>query len=259
MRSGLRRQPPSRSLLAAAATIGGALVFEHGSAARPCKLCLIQRNPYYVAMPLALCGGRRCRRRVARIGLWLLAARLPRERRSRGLSRRRRMGLLGRARAIAAAAPAPGAGTVGDFLNQLETTRVVSCTEAAWRFLGLSLAGWNVLISLALAALAAAAAARRRGRPSAARARCPSRDSRASCRAGSSAGTGGRWSAGRGRSARRASGAATSRPRGAGGRPFADCRGSRPRRRSPRSCARPWSGGSRGRRSGPRGRRNIGR
>jgi len=36
----------------------------------------------------------------------------------------------------------------------------VSCTEAAWRFLGLSLAGWNVLISLALAAFAALAAAR---------------------------------------------------------------------------------------------------
>jgi disulfide bond formation protein DsbB len=34
----------------------------------------------------------------------------------------------------------------------------VSCTEAAWRFLGLSLAGWNVLISLGLMALALAAA-----------------------------------------------------------------------------------------------------
>jgi disulfide bond formation protein DsbB len=54
-----------------------------------------------------------------------------------------------------------GAGNVGDFLNQLQSTRVVSCTEAAWRFLGLSLAGWNVLISLALAAFAASAAARK--------------------------------------------------------------------------------------------------
>ena len=32
--------------------------------------------------------------------------------------------------------------------------RVVRCDEAAWRFLGLSLAGYNVLISLALAAIA---------------------------------------------------------------------------------------------------------
>ena len=50
---------------------------------------------------------------------------------------------------------------MGDFLSQLQTTRVVSCTEAAWRFMGLSLAGWNVLISLALAALAALTASDR--------------------------------------------------------------------------------------------------
>jgi disulfide bond formation protein DsbB len=38
---------------------------------------------------------------------------------------------------------------------------VVSCTEAAWRFLGLSLAGWNALISVALAVLGVLAAVRR--------------------------------------------------------------------------------------------------
>ncbi len=36
---------------------------------------------------------------------------------------------------------------------------MVRCDEAAWRFLGLSLAGYNALISLALAAIAAWAAA----------------------------------------------------------------------------------------------------
>ena len=36
----------------------------------------------------------------------------------------------------------------------------MSCTEAAWRFAGLSLAGWNALVSLALGLLAAWAAAR---------------------------------------------------------------------------------------------------
>jgi hypothetical protein len=55
-----------------------------------------------------------------------------------------------------AVASAPG--SVGDFLRDLERTRVVSCTEAAWRFMGLSLAGWNVLISLGLAGLAFAGA-----------------------------------------------------------------------------------------------------
>jgi disulfide bond formation protein DsbB len=36
----------------------------------------------------------------------------------------------------------------------------VSCTEAAFRVLGLSMAGWNVVVSLALAGFAAAATGR---------------------------------------------------------------------------------------------------
>ncbi len=43
----------------------------------------------------------------------------------------------------------------GPLLEQLQSVHVVRCDEAAWRFLGLSLAGYNVLISLALAAIAA--------------------------------------------------------------------------------------------------------
>jgi disulfide bond formation protein DsbB len=51
--------------------------------------------------------------------------------------------------------------TTGDLLQSLAKTQVVSCAEAGWRFAGLSLAGWNALISLALAALAAAGATSR--------------------------------------------------------------------------------------------------
>jgi disulfide bond formation protein DsbB len=43
----------------------------------------------------------------------------------------------------------------GPLLDQLRSVHVVRCDEAAWRFLGLSLAGYNVLISLVLAAVAA--------------------------------------------------------------------------------------------------------
>ena len=49
-----------------------------------------------------------------------------------------------------------GLGSANDLFNQLQSVNVVRCDEAAWRFLGLSLAGYNVLISLALAAVAAA-------------------------------------------------------------------------------------------------------
>jgi disulfide bond formation protein DsbB len=47
----------------------------------------------------------------------------------------------------------------GGLLNKLQSITVVRCDEAAWRFLGLSLAGYNALISLALAAIAAWGAA----------------------------------------------------------------------------------------------------
>jgi disulfide bond formation protein DsbB len=47
----------------------------------------------------------------------------------------------------------------GDLLSSLTNLTIVRCDEAAWRFLGLSLAGYDVLISLALAAIAAWGAA----------------------------------------------------------------------------------------------------
>ena len=50
--------------------------------------------------------------------------------------------------------PAPAAAGVQDLMKQLQTTRIVSCTEAAWRFLGLSLAGWNALASFGLLVVA---------------------------------------------------------------------------------------------------------
>jgi disulfide bond formation protein DsbB len=49
-------------------------------------------------------------------------------------------------------------GAGGDLLSQIQNTSVVRCDEAAWRFLGISLPGYNVLISLTLAAAAAWAA-----------------------------------------------------------------------------------------------------
>jgi disulfide bond formation protein DsbB len=40
-------------------------------------------------------------------------------------------------------------------LNQLQDIRIVRCDEAAWRLFGVSLAGYDVLVSLMLAAVAA--------------------------------------------------------------------------------------------------------
>jgi disulfide bond formation protein DsbB len=51
--------------------------------------------------------------------------------------------------------PLTDLGAGGDLLSSLNEISLVRCDEAAWRFLGLSLAGYDVLISLALAAVAA--------------------------------------------------------------------------------------------------------
>jgi disulfide bond formation protein DsbB len=153
------RQAALAVVLGAAATVGGALVFEHAFGYVPCKLCLIQRNPYYVAVPLGLVAAL-LPPRYTRAGLWLLALIFVI---SAGLGAYHsgvEWGFFAGPSDCGGGSGA-GAGNVGDFLNQLQSTRVVSCTEAAWRFLGLSLAGWNVLISLALSAFAAMAAARK--------------------------------------------------------------------------------------------------
>jgi disulfide bond formation protein DsbB len=140
-------------LVAAVATIGGALVFEHGYGYLPCKLCLQQRLPYYAAMPLALAAafapGRWARLGLAGLALlFLISAGLG------GYHAGVEWGFWLGPSDCGGGAATPAA-NVADFMKSLNQIRVVSCTEAAWRFLGLSLAGWNVLISLALAAVAA--------------------------------------------------------------------------------------------------------
>jgi disulfide bond formation protein DsbB len=64
-----------------------------------------------------------------------------------------------------AACAGGGPVNTGDILSTLKgTQRVVSCSDAAWRFMGISLAGYNTLIAGALSLLAFGAAAGRVGR-----------------------------------------------------------------------------------------------
>jgi disulfide bond formation protein DsbB len=147
-------------LIVAAATIGGAFVFEYGYGYLPCKLCLQQRLPYYAAMPLALAiafaPGRWPRLGLAGLVLLFLI--------SAGLGAYHagvEWGAWLGPSDCGGGAATPAA-NVADFMKSLNQVRVVSCTEAAWRFLGLSLAGWNVVISLALTAVAARGLARDR-------------------------------------------------------------------------------------------------
>ena len=51
-------------------------------------------------------------------------------------------------------------GKAGNLLDQLDKVKVIRCDEVQWRFLGLSLAGYNALISLLMAAIAGLGIAR---------------------------------------------------------------------------------------------------
>jgi disulfide bond formation protein DsbB len=51
--------------------------------------------------------------------------------------------------------PINSIGSTANLLKSLQDIRIVRCDEAAWRLFGISLAGYDVLVSLALAAAAA--------------------------------------------------------------------------------------------------------
>lgn len=148
-------------LIAAAATVGGALLSQHVGGLVPCKLCLWQRWPYYAGIPLAAATVLAPDPRLRRAGLGLLALVFLA---SAGLGAYHAGAEWGfwPGPSDCGGGTAP-AGSVDDLLKGLETTRVVSCTEAAWRLWGgPSLAGLNAIASVILAALAAWGAAKAR-------------------------------------------------------------------------------------------------
>jgi disulfide bond formation protein DsbB len=155
-RSGPERSAALAIAAIAAATLAGAWYFQLVLDVRPCPLCLEQRYAYYLALPLALlllfAAARRAPRPLLIAGFVLLA-----------------LAALGNAGLGVYHAgvewglwqgPSDCSGPIVDFskagglLGQLDSVKVIRCDEVQWRFLGLSLAGYNVLISLLLAALA---------------------------------------------------------------------------------------------------------
>lgn len=142
--------------LIAATTITGAWFFQLALEILPCPLCLEQRYAYYLAIPVGV--------------LTVLAARsgAPRPLLLAGLAILALATLanagLGTYHAgvewgfwkgpTDCSGPVVNLGSANDLLSKLDTVKVVRCDEVQWRFLGLSLAGYNALISLLMAAIA---------------------------------------------------------------------------------------------------------
>jgi len=153
----LRRESFELAGALALGALGLALIAEHAFGLTPCMLCLWQRWPYYLALPL-----------------FAVAIALPGERLRRGASLVLALVFLGSAglagyhlavEAKLLAGPASCGGVYsGDmpgldaFRERLTSARVAFCDEAAAAFLGLSLAGWNLLASMLIMSLCAASA-----------------------------------------------------------------------------------------------------
>ena len=134
--------------LGSAAALAGAYAFQYIGGLAPCHLCWLQRYPHFAAVPIGL-----------------LALLLPK-------------GLIGRlfplAGALAALTtagigayhsgverhwwPGPSTCTSGsianisaaDLLAKIQAAPVVQCDQVAWEMWGLSMASWNMLLSLVL-------------------------------------------------------------------------------------------------------------
>ena len=143
--------------LIAAATLAGAWFFQLVLGIVPCPLCLEQRYAYYLAVPLGLlvafAASREAPRPLLLAGLVIL------------LLAALYNAYLGAYHAgvewkfwpgpTDCTGPVGNLGSAGNLLERLDTVKVIRCDEVQWRFLGLSLAGYNVLISLLMAAIAA--------------------------------------------------------------------------------------------------------
>ena len=134
----------------AAATLAGAWFFQLVLDIRPCPLCLEQRYAYYLALPLALvvafAAARGAPRQVVLAGFAVLL-----------LAALANAWLGGYHAGVEwkfwqgptdCSGPVVDLGSAGTLLQRLDTVKVIRCDEVQWRFLGLSLAGYNVLISL---------------------------------------------------------------------------------------------------------------
>jgi disulfide bond formation protein DsbB len=156
----VRREPPLAAAaivaLVGLATIGGFFFFQYGMGLAPCHLCLQQRMSYYVAVPLAgllwLGAGHGASRKVLLLGFVVIA-----------LVMLWNSGLAAYHAGIEwklwagpqdCTGPIDKFGTVNDLMKQLQSISLVRCDVAQWRFLGLSLAGWDVPLSLGLAGVA---------------------------------------------------------------------------------------------------------
>lgn len=152
----MSRALPLVALLGPAAVLGAALFSQYVGGLAPCQMCIWQRWPHGVAIGLAALALLLGRGRPAALFLFLGALAL----------------LVGSGLGVfhagvelawwqgpteCSGAPATGL-SAADFVERLRAAPLVRCDVVAWSFLGISMAGWNAILSAGLAGVTLLAA-----------------------------------------------------------------------------------------------------
>ena len=149
---------PQRGLvlcaLISAALLGGALLFEHVGGMAPCSLCIRQRWAHVAVIVCAL-GWLVVSQPIGaslRAGLIITA-----------LAGITSVGVAGYHAGVewqlwagpaGCTASLSSGGSTADLVDSLLATPVVRCDDVPWSLFGLSMAGWNMLLSVDIVALA---------------------------------------------------------------------------------------------------------
>jgi disulfide bond formation protein DsbB len=146
---------PSRACLllalASAMILIGALALQYVGGLPPCRLCIWQRWPYVALIGLGVIGWRAYPRALLGLATLVLLA-------GAGLASYH-VGIEEGWWALPAGCVAGGSAESVEDLRRLLAEAPPACDQVSFAFLGLTLAGWNLVASLALALFAFAAAA----------------------------------------------------------------------------------------------------
>lgn len=139
--------------LAALTILGSAFAFEHWGGLAPCELCWWQRYVYMLAAALAFLGYSLERIGARSMVRWMMGVLAAVFFSGAGIAFYH-VGVEQRWwRGLDACAANDLVGDMEMMLNKLMATPIARCDEVAWSLFGVSMAGYNVLLSLGLAAI----------------------------------------------------------------------------------------------------------
>ncbi|WP_439532578.1 disulfide bond formation protein B [Polymorphobacter sp.] len=139
--------PAAIVLTGGSALLGGALAFQYWGGLAPCEMCLWQRWALAAALTLAALGwalGQRAVVALAALSVWAGAAIAAFH---AGVEQKWWQG-------ITTCAAAPAGGSTADVIGSILAAPLVRCDAIPWSLFGLSMAGWNVVLSTLIGGIA---------------------------------------------------------------------------------------------------------